>query len=31
MTMAVNEAHGFVSVDSAPDRGTKVAVTIPLD
>lgn len=31
MTMAVNEAHGFVSVDSAPGRGTKVAVTIPLD
>lgn len=31
MTMAVNEAHGFVSVDSAPGRGTKVSVTIPLD
>lgn len=31
MTMAVHEAAGTISIDSAPDKGTQVAITIPLD
>jgi signal transduction histidine kinase len=31
MTMAVQEAAGTISIDSAPDKGTQVAITIPLD
>jgi signal transduction histidine kinase len=31
MTMAVHEAAGIISIESAPDKGTQVAITIPLD
>jgi two-component system sensor histidine kinase UhpB len=31
MTMAVHEAAGTISIDSAPDKGTQIAITIPLD
>jgi len=31
MTMAVHEAAGTISIDSAPGKGTQVAITIPLD
>jgi two-component system, NarL family, sensor histidine kinase UhpB len=31
MTMAVHEAAGTISIDSAPEKGTQVAITIPLD
>lgn len=31
MTMSVHEAAGTISIDSAPDKGTQVAITIPLD
>ncbi|KRE74591.1 sensor histidine kinase [Arthrobacter sp. Soil762] len=31
MTMAVHEAHGTVGIESAPGRGTRVSVTLPLD
>lgn len=31
MTMAVHEAYGTISTDSAPGRGTRVSITLPLD
>jgi two-component system sensor histidine kinase UhpB len=31
MTMAVHEAHGTITIDSAPSKGTQVSITIPLD
>lgn len=31
MTMAVHQAHGTIAIDSAPGKGTKVSITLPLD
>lgn len=31
MTMAVHEANGTITTDSAPGRGTRVSITLPLD
>ena len=31
MTMAVHEAGGTISIDSAPGKGTMVSITFPLD
>ena len=31
MTMAVHEANGTITTDSAPGSGTRVSVTLPLD
>lgn len=31
MTMAVHEAQGTIIVDSAPGKGTRVSITLPLD
>lgn len=31
MTMAVHQAHGTIAIDSAPGKGTRVSITLPLD
>lgn len=31
MTMAVREAQGAISLESAPGKGTRVSITLPLD
>lgn len=31
MTMAVHEAQGTIIIDSAPGKGTRVSITLPLD
>ena len=31
MTMAVHQAQGTIAIDSAPGKGTRVSITLPLD